>query len=110
MKKFYIVYIIYFVVLLGLPFLANAIKIDNPIQYDKIEDILAAITELLKNIAILVGTIMIIISGIQYITSAGNEEKITKAKKNLVYTIIGVAIIFAADLIIDFIREILNKT
>ena len=40
--------------------------------------------------------IMIIISGFQWMTSGGNEETITKAKKRITSSIIGVAIVLGA--------------
>ena len=52
---------------------------------------------------------MIIIAGIQYMTSAGSEDKTKKAKQMIVYTLIGVAIITAANFIIGLIQEILGK-
>lgn len=93
-----------------IPFVVRAaiVEIKNPLKSEKIEDIIAAITELVKNVAISLGTIMIIISGIQYLTSAGNEERVTRAKKTMFYTIIGVAIAIGVDFIVDLIKEVLG--
>lgn len=87
----------------------GSICIPNPLQEETVEGVLAAITGLLRNIAILLGTIMIIISGIQYLTSAGSEERATKAKKTMFYTVIGVVIVIAVDFIMRVIREILGN-
>ena len=95
--------------LMAMPVVVNAVTIDNPLKYGDIPSILKAITSLLVKIAIPLGTIMIIISGIQYMTAGGNEEKVTKAKKTIFYTIIGVAIVIAANFIMDLIKEILGK-
>lgn len=93
-----------------IPYIANAqITINNPLQYDKIEDIIPAITDLLANIAIPIAGIMILVSGIQYLVSAGNEEKARKAKNTMLYTVIGFAIILGIKFIVGFITEILGK-
>jgi amino acid transporter len=109
MKKILSIAAICIIILMAVPLVADALKIDNPLKYDNISDIIKAITDLLKVLAIGVGTIMIIISGLQYITSAGSEEKAGKAKKTILYTIIGVAIVIAVDFIVGFVGEILGK-
>jgi len=95
------------------PFIANAVTIDNPLKCTSddncLMEIIGKITGLLQIIAIAVGVIMIIIAGIQYMTSAGSEDKAKKAKQMIVYTLIGVAIITAANFIVGLIQEILGK-
>ncbi len=71
--------------------------------------IITKVTNLLKIIAIPLATIMIIISGIQYLTSAGNEERASRARKTLLYTVIGFAIIMSVDFIVGLIQEILKS-
>jgi len=67
------------------------------------------ITDLLVTIVIPVATVMIIISGIQYMTSGGNEERANRAKKTLLYTIVGVAIVLVAKFIVGIIQEVLKS-
>lgn len=55
-----------------------------------------------------VGTIMIIVAGIFYLTSAGSQERMTKAKTTLIYAIVGIAIALAAGAIIEIITSILS--
>ena len=47
--------------------------------------------------------IMFIVGGIQYLTSAGNEESSTKAKKLLIDAVIGIVIVVAAWALADWI-------
>ena len=53
--------------------------------------------------------ILIIVSGIQWMTSGGNEEKVTKARKNIINAVIGLAIVLAAYVISNFIFENIQK-
>ncbi len=104
------------ILLLAVPVFVQAqggeriIIIPNPLQYDSIDEILVAITGLLKIIAIGIGTIMVIWSGIMIMTAGGSEEKITKGKKTLTWTIIGVAIIVGVDFLVGFVTELLGGT
>lgn len=71
--------------------------------------IINKITDALKIFVIPVGTIMIIIGGIQYLVSAGNEQRIAKAKNTLLYAVIGIVIVLSVDFIVELIREILTQ-
>jgi hypothetical protein len=53
--------------------------------------------------------VLIIVSGIQWMTAGGNEESVTKAKKRLVNAVIGLAIIFVAFIITVFVITTLNN-
>ena len=56
------------------------------------------------------GVVMIIISGILYVTSAGSPEKVGLAKKALIYAIAGIAIGVAASSIVTVVKNILGVT
>ena len=68
----------------------------------------ATIAEVIKIVLSFLGVIFIILiiyAGFMWMTSAGNEEKITKAKKTMVAAVIGVAIILLAYAITTFVME-----
>lgn len=90
------------------PSSVQGLEIKNPLKYDEIEEIIPAITELLKGIAITLGTVLVIWGGIQIMTAGGNEEKLTKGKKTITWTVIGVAIVILVDFIVGFIKELLG--
>jgi hypothetical protein len=56
----------------------------------------------------LIFLIMVIISGIQWMISGGNEEKVASAKKRLINSTIGVAIILCAYIIANGIMMIIQ--
>ena len=49
--------------------------------------------------------LMITISGMRYITSAGNPEKTAKAKNGIIYSLVGLAIAIAAEAIVAFVLK-----
>ncbi len=73
------------------------------------EDIIQLIINLLFVFGILATLISILSSGIQWIISTGEKQKVQNARNRLIYSIVGLLIIFAAFLIINFIFTLMGK-
>ncbi len=86
----------------------NIIEFKNPLTYENLDDLISGIADLLKILAIAGGLIMVILSGIMIMTAGGKEEQVTKGKKMLMWTLIGVAIALSAGFIIDLVQELLK--
>ena len=89
-----------------------AVTIDNPLKHKEIKDIVGAITSLLVVIAVPLAGMMIMWGGIQIMvgmSTGEKEKKVAQGKKTITWAIIGLAIILAADFIIDIIREVVGK-
>jgi amino acid transporter len=89
---------------------AQTIPIPNPMPCEDIECIVQTIADMVAGLVTVIGTIMIIIGGIQYITSAGSEDKARRAKNTVLYAIIGIAIAVSVDFIVGFLREVLSSS
>ena len=50
-----------------------------------------------------VGAIIIIVAGIQYMTSTGNPDKTKRARETIVYTVVGMIVATLAAVIISFV-------
>jgi len=61
------------------------------------------IVSLLSYIAGAVAVIMIIISGFNYITSAGDSNKVNSAKNTLIYAAVGLTIAVLAQVIVNLV-------
>ncbi|PJC22636.1 hypothetical protein CO059_02115 [candidate division WWE3 bacterium CG_4_9_14_0_2_um_filter_48_10] len=57
-----------------------------------------------------VAVIMIVVSGFSYITSGGNAEKATNARRRLITALIGLAVVALAWTLISFLTDKLVKT
>jgi TRAP-type C4-dicarboxylate transport system permease small subunit len=88
--------------------MAEEVVIECPLNVCNLDSIVGIITTILNVLAIAAGTIMIIIGGIQYMTSAGSEDKAKKAKQTILYAIIGIAVVLSVDFIIGLVKEILG--
>jgi hypothetical protein len=53
--------------------------------------------------------LMISVSGLRYITSAGNPEKTAKAKNGIIYSLVGLIIAISAEAIVVFVVNNLDK-
>ncbi len=49
--------------------------------------------------------VIVIIAGIQWMVASGNEEKVGRAKKTLLWSLLGLVIIFSAYTLISFIIQ-----
>jgi hypothetical protein len=82
---------------------ATTITFTNPLQFNTVQQILQGLLDSLQAIIVTVSIIFIIIGAILYITSAGNEKRMTTAKGAITAALIGLAIGIAAP---SFLREI----
>ncbi|MBU2025975.1 MAG: pilin [Patescibacteria group bacterium] len=55
-----------------------------------------------------IGVIGFVIAGILYLTSAGNDERMEKAKKSMIYCVLGVVISLGALVLIEVIFNLLQ--
>jgi hypothetical protein len=62
-----------------------------------------AVIDILLRLAGIAAVLSIIIAGISYIGAAGSSDKITAARKRIVNSLIGLAIVLAASGIVSFI-------
>lgn len=118
MKKFLILGIL--LLALVAPLAANAQFGDAMTKLDAVagskgaglnKDINSSISTIIKGALSLVGTIFLIISvyaGILWMTAAGNEDKVTKAKDMVTQAVIGLAVTLSAYAITAFVTAKLN--
>jgi len=80
----------------------------NPITPNTIEQVLSSIWAYLSGIAGAIAVIFIIIGGVMYMLSGGSQEATERAKKTVIYALIGLAIVLAAPLFYQEIKAILG--
>jgi hypothetical protein len=68
-----------------------------------INKVLKGILNLLSVIAGIAAVIMIVISGMKYITSGGEAQAVTSAKRSLIYAIVGLIVVALAQVIVHFV-------
>ncbi len=69
---------------------------------DTINRVVHTIINLLSAVVGIVAVIMIIVGGLRYITSGGNDTSVTSAKNTILYAIIGLIIVAFAQILVRF--------
>jgi len=83
----------------------------NPTGEDPLVTVAMNVMDWILSIVGVIAIIAFAISGIQYLLSAGNEDIIETAKRNMKWSIIGVIVALSGLIIINFVNDtILNET
>jgi len=75
------------------------LKLQNPIKYKNIPDLIKAILDVIVQISVPVVAVLIIYSGFLYVTAQGNEEKLKVAHRALMWTLVGAAVLLGASVL-----------
>ncbi len=107
-KIIFCLYLVVIVVSGPLMVSAQSVNLENPLPIDNILESSSYIGKIIKNILGIVGALallFLVYGGISMIIAGGNETKIAKAKSLIVYTAIGLVIIFSSYTIINFVLQ-----
>ncbi len=84
--------------------------LSNPLQADNFAELIEDIIEWLVSIGMVIAVVMIVYSGFLFMVSGGSEEKVTKAKRTLIWSLIGLAVLLVGRGWISIIQELLGGT
>lgn len=87
----------------------GAIKIENPLKFNSIQDVVLAATTAATTIGFYVALFFIIYSGFLFVKARGNETELKNAKKTLLYTLIGTAVLLGASVLANVIKGTLDQ-
>lgn len=82
----------------------------NPLKFSTVDGVLTSVLESLQGIIVVLAIIFIIIGALIYITSAGNDSRMTLAKGAIMAALIGLALAIAAPSFLKEIGSILGWT
>jgi len=74
-----------------------------------VETIVVNIIKFILNFSAALAVLFLIIGGIMYITSSGNDEKVKSAKKILTAAVIGLIIIIVSIVIVNVVTKTTNQ-
>jgi len=105
-KKFFI---ILFIALIT-PFMVQGVDFPNPLKSDNFWCMIDGVIDFIFKVSIPLGFIMYVIAGYFFVTCLGEAEKISRAKKIVLWTTIGLLIVFCAKGIILLILEFIGSS
>ncbi len=85
-----------------------ALELPNPLNAKTFDDLVKGIAKWFYYIMVPVASIMVLYAGFLFMTSAGDEEKIKKAKRAITWAVVGVAIILIGAGFITLIKSLLE--
>lgn len=81
----------------------------GPDDATSISSILTSVLNWLLGIIGIISMIMFVVSGFQYLTAGGDEKEVETAKRNIKYSIIGLAIALTSFLVIETIDYVIKR-
>jgi magnesium-transporting ATPase (P-type) len=108
--KLRLVKMLYFLLIFSfLPLCASGqITIENPLKYDTFDKLIDAFINFIFWVGMALAPIMVLIAGFNLMTAAGDPKKVDTAKKILLYTAVGLAIILMAKGLIGILNQVLG--
>jgi hypothetical protein len=106
MKKIFILTLIVFLFVFS--FVYAEFKIENPLEFDTFNELIAKLIEWVKMMAFAIVGLVIVWSGLSYATAGGNPQKIETAKRMLLYAAIGLGIVLLAESLVDSLQKIIE--
>ncbi len=85
-------------------------KFENPIAFNTVEGLLGNVLKTVQGIVAVLAVLMIVVGGIIYITSAGDQGRVDLAKKAITAAIIGLVLAIAAPTFLQEIYGVLGST
>lgn len=79
-------------------------------QTSSITNVFKTVVNILLFIVGAVAVIMLVIGGLRYVTSNGDQNAVTGAKNTILYAIIGIVVAFLAFAAVTFVTDQLSKS
>ncbi|HUV81346.1 MAG TPA: hypothetical protein VMW21_02440 [Patescibacteria group bacterium] len=95
---------IFIVAFLLVPPSASALQLQNPLGYEEFSDLILAIANFIFTIALALAPLLIVVGGIYIIAAQGDPAKIQNGKNIILYTLIGLLVIFLSRGLISLLR------
>lgn len=91
------------------PLLASALSMDPPTEYTTFIEVSEAVIGYIVAVGLPIAVIMILYAGLLYMTSGGNEQKITSARSALIWGLIGIAVLLIGEGFVTIVCNTLDN-
>ncbi|MDD3711066.1 MAG: hypothetical protein PHP37_00445 [Patescibacteria group bacterium] len=99
--------LLFFVFLLNLnPVLADTVKLSNPLGNNTtVPGLIGRVIDSVLGVVGSLALIMFIYGGITWMTAAGNEQSVTKGRNILMWSALGLVVIFSSYALVKFVIQ-----
>jgi hypothetical protein len=84
-------------------------RLQNPLRVNTIGELLTAILNIIIVLALPIVVFFIIYAGFLFVTARGNDDKLTNAKRALLYAVIGGVLVLGAVAIAEIVRNVVAQ-
>ncbi len=83
--------------------ISTIIPIENPIAANSLQELLATILQAFVRIGIPIAVLFLVYAGFLFVKAQGNPEELNTAKRAFLWTLVGVAVLFGAEVLANII-------
>lgn len=87
---------------------AFGLEIENPLKYSSFANLFNALVSFLFNLGLVVAPLMIVVAAYFFLFSGGDPKNIETAKKIIIYTFVGLLILFLSKAIVALFKNALG--
>lgn len=87
-----------------------AVELDNPIKTSDPQELAGILIKTALGLVGVVALVYFILGGFQWMTAAGNLEKVKKGRDTLIWATLGLVIIFASYSLINYFLDVIADT
>lgn len=87
----------------------SSVAIQNPVTYSTFSGFMEAILDIVVKIGAPIAIVMVIYSGMLFVLAKGNEEKLTEAKRALLWSLVGTVVLLGAAIIANAIDATIQQ-
>ncbi|MDP3726545.1 MAG: pilin [bacterium] len=84
-------------------------KLVNPVGFASLGALIAAILDIIVQIAVPIAALFLIYSGFLFVTAQGDETKLGTAKSIFLWTMVGIAVLLGAKILAEVIEGTINQ-
>ncbi len=84
-------------------------SVGNPLKFDSVPEFIAGALRVMVMVALPIISLFIVYAGYMFVSARGNESKLTEAKSNFYYVIIGAILILGAWVIATLIGGTISQ-
>jgi hypothetical protein len=103
-----LIFALFFGILFISAYNALALEIPDPLDVGTIPELIDKIATWLLEIGLVISTIIILWAAIVFMTSGGNQQRVTQARQTLWYAIIGITVLLLAKGVTSIIQKFLS--
>lgn len=84
------------------------VEIENPLEANTFWELMENIVRFLFQLSLFVGALMIVVAAFYFLTSGGDPEKIKTAKNIIIWTLVGIIVLFLSVALTQTITNMLG--